>query len=109
MKMEKGTSNINSNLINAKRGLKCCAGDNTEGVGEWHTKEGIHFSMQHLFDIFAVVEGRARPIEETDHAQEPRRKKLPLVMPGVCPSSGTLLQCQAAFDRSKQGPPAIIH
>ena len=54
------SNNTNSNLINAVRGIKPSTGEKQEQIGNWDRKAGFILSMQRP-DIFAVMEGQARP------------------------------------------------
>ena len=105
--MESITSNTStsSNVINVVRSTKSYTGEKLEDFGDWHRKAGFILSMQHP-DIFAVMEGQARPTEETDQVEE----TAPLQTPGVLYApGGTLLQRQAAYDRANQDMYAILY
>ena len=47
------------------RGIKSYNDEKSEDFGGWHKAECVILSIQHS-DISAVLEGQARPVEETD-------------------------------------------
>ena len=91
--MEGTTSinNTNSNLINTVRGMECYTGEDPGSFGNWHRNTGFILSIQRR-DIFAVMEGQARPTEdESGEDEEKNRSTAPLLTPGLLYTAGGTL------------------
>ena len=73
------TSNTstNSKLINAVRGIKSYTGEKPDDFGDWHRKAGFILCMQRP-DIFATMEGQARPTEKRIKPNKQHRCKRPV-------------------------------
>ena len=85
------------------RGKKSYTGERPEDFADWDKKTGFILSMQRP-DIFAAMEGQARPTEEQTE------KTALLLTPGLLYApGGTLLQRQSAYDRGNENLYAILY